>query len=408
MRISFFSSLRRVSLITPYVSRFTFHVSRFTHRASRNTQHAIRNTPQSQRGIALIIVMVSIFVLAILAGGFAYSMRVETTLARNANSETELEWLGRSGVEYARWILAQQLNIREEPYDALNQVWAGGQGGLGTTNSPLAEVQREVHLGHGSFTWKITDLERKFNLNAPEPVLQQILPQALLALGVDAGEQTPIVNSILNWTASGGNTHHLQGAESDFYQGLKPPYEAKNGPIDDLSELLLIRGITQEMYWGTASTNHTPGKFQAQLNRFGAPVAPPTYSVGLVDLLTPLARGDRNGRYSINLNTASAEVLQLIPGVDPMIAQAICSARDGEDDGSGLLGPYRTVQQVSRVPEVGQVGPIFGAIQQFCSVSSSTFEVQVDAQIGAYKRQFIAILGRTSPRDVQILNFYWK
>ena len=60
----------------------------------------------SQQGIALVIVMISILVLTVLAGGFAYSMKVETKLARNANSEADLEWLGRSGVEYARWVLA--------------------------------------------------------------------------------------------------------------------------------------------------------------------------------------------------------------------------------------------------------------------------------------------------------------
>src|SRR5262245_62521011 len=95
----------------------------------------------AQSGIALIIVMISIFVLTILAGGFAYSMKVETRLALNANSETELEWLGRSGIEKARWILAEQLKIPQEPYDGLDQVWAGGPGGIGTSNSALAQVQ---------------------------------------------------------------------------------------------------------------------------------------------------------------------------------------------------------------------------------------------------------------------------
>src|ERR1700751_5740426 len=92
----------------------------------------------SESGIALVIVMISIFVLTILAGGFAYSMKVETRLAHNANSETELEWLGRSGIEKARWILGEQLKIAQEPYDGLDQVWAGGAGGIGTSNSALA------------------------------------------------------------------------------------------------------------------------------------------------------------------------------------------------------------------------------------------------------------------------------
>ena len=49
--------------------------------------------PHSQSGIALVIVMISIFVLAMLAAGFAIAMKVETKLARNANSEAELQWV---------------------------------------------------------------------------------------------------------------------------------------------------------------------------------------------------------------------------------------------------------------------------------------------------------------------------
>src|ERR1041384_2486075 len=121
----------------------------------------------SQRGIALIIVMVTIFVLAMLAGGFAYSMKVETKLARNAQNEAELEWLGRSGVELARYILSQQMAIPSEPYDSLNQKWAGGPGGFGDTNSVLADISLENNqLGNGKFSIKIIDQERKFNINA--------------------------------------------------------------------------------------------------------------------------------------------------------------------------------------------------------------------------------------------------
>ena len=104
-----------------------------------------------EEAIAIVIVMIAILVLAILAGGFAYSMKVETTLAMRANNEAELEWLGRSGVEYARWILATQRTCPAEQYEALTQVWAGGAGaGPCSTNSPLGEVQKEVHLGIGN------------------------------------------------------------------------------------------------------------------------------------------------------------------------------------------------------------------------------------------------------------------
>jgi hypothetical protein len=47
-------------------------------------------------------------------------------------------------------------------------------------------------------------------------------------------------------------------------------------------------------------------------------------------------------------------------------------------------------------------------LNQFCDTRSRTFQVQVDADVGGYKRTFYAVLGRNGPRDVQILTFYWK
>jgi general secretion pathway protein K len=351
---------------------------------------------KSSRGVALIMVMIAITVLAVLAFGFAYSMTVETRLARNGNSEAELEWLGRSGVEYARWILSEQLRIPGEPYHALNQVWAGGPGGIATTNTPLLNVEKEVQLGRGSFTWKIVDLERRANINIAN---QMLIEQALTLMGADPGDMTPVVSSILDWIDPDDNIHP-QGAETPYYQGLEPPYMAKNGPIDDLSELLLIKGITQELYWGDSATNHPAGVFLPKDNRMGLRGAARMFNSGLVDLFTPLSAG------RINVNTASADVLQLIPGVDAIIAAAIVNAREGEDDGSGLVGPYRSVDQVRRVPEVTMEAARM--IAQFCDVRSRTFEVQIDAQIGSYKRQFLAVLGCANPRDIQILSFYWK
>jgi general secretion pathway protein K len=371
-----------------------------------HTHHASRITPQS--GIALIIVMISILVLAVLAGGFAYSMKVETALAHNANSETELQWIGRSGVEYARWILAQQMACTTEPFDALTQVWAGGSGGPCTTNSALADVQREVHIGHGSFTWKISDLERKWNINTL--VDQQsggsgggegILQAALMVIGVDSGEFPSIIGAILDWIDT-NDQPSLEGAESDYYRTLNPPYDAKNGPIDDISELLLVRGITDhpEIYWGSSSTNHPQSA--VQFTRGGVPVMPPFYPVGLVDLFTPISSG------KININTASASVLQLIPGVDAKTAEAIVGGRQGEDDGSGLTGPYPNLNLLSRVLPQNELAFIMPRIQTFCDVRSRTFEVEIEAQVGGYKRHFSAILARNSPRDVQILTFSWK
>jgi general secretion pathway protein K len=344
--------------------------------------------------------MISVVVLTILAAGFAYSMKVETKLARNANSEAELEWLGRSGVEYARWVLANSLANPQQPYDSLDQPWSTGSGFLGPTNNPIAEVQNPFTLGHGTVSWKITDLESKFNINSPEPILQQVLPQALTLMGVGPGEATPIVNSILDWLDADDQTH-VEGAETPYYQGLIPPYSAKNGPIDDISELLLIKGVTPEIYYGGVATNFQANYFTRQVSPFSqGAFAAPLINVGLTNLFTPLSDG------KVNINTASAEVLQLLPGVDALTAEGIVGGRSGEDDGSGLLGPYRSVGQVSRVPNLPL--PVIGQLGQFCDVRSRTFRVDITATVNSYTRYFTAVLGRTGPRDVQVLSFYWS
>lgn len=358
------------------------------------------------RGIALIIVMITVLVLSALAGGFAWSMKVETKLARNANSENELLWLGRSGVELARFVVGEQLALACEPYDALNQVWAGGPGGLCTSNSPLQGVPiKNVELGHGKFTLKIVDLERKMNLNRAD---EMILQHAFLLMEADPGEFPAVISAIQDWTDADDEIH-LNGAESDDYQALIPPYFAKNRPIDDLSELLLVRGVTPELFWGPANTNHQPGAVQRKLNQFSSlgPVSSPfTYPVGLVDLFTPLSAG------RLNINTASLMALQMVPFIDADRAARIVMLRSGFD---GVEGTEDDTPAGSPGMSVLDMLVSAGLSQQEAAMAarhldqrSRTFEVTVEAEVNSYRRTFVAVLGRISARDVQILTFSWK
>src|SRR5437867_11977550 len=94
----------------------------------------IRNRKR-RKGIALIIVLLVIAILAVLAGNFAATMKVETMLARNASFDSEFEWLARGGINGAMAVLAQE----KDNYSALNQKWAGGPGGGMDSNCPFAD-----------------------------------------------------------------------------------------------------------------------------------------------------------------------------------------------------------------------------------------------------------------------------
>jgi type II secretory pathway component PulK len=344
------------------------------------------------RGIALIIVMIAIFVLSVMAAGFAYSMKVETKLVQNAENEEQLFWLGRSGVELARWVLAQE----KCPYDSLNQIWAGGPGADCETNGPLAGISLDNYqIGDGTVSIKIVDLERKVNINTASPA---VLQQALNLMGVSPDEMSIISDSILDWIDT-DDAPHLSGAESDYYQRLTPPYYAKNAPIDDLSELLLVRGISEhpEIYWGGSAPNRPPPMFHHKLG-FGTSFSQaPDYPFGLVDVFTPLSNG------KINVNTANANVLQMIPGVDEALAQNIIKVRNGPD-GAGDT-PFTSVNQLV----MAELNPqLVSQLSRICDVHSSTFEVHVIARVGDSKREYIAILFRNSGADIQVLSFYWK
>ena len=346
-----------------------------------------------ERGVALMVVMIAIFVLSVLAGAFAYSMKVETKLALNADNETQLIWLGRSGVERARWILS----FMSCPYDSLNQKWAGGPGADCELNGPLADVDLDnFQVGDGLVSLKITDLERKFNINVAD---EAVLQQAFTLVGIDASEIPAISAAILDWIDPDDATR-VNGAESDYYQTLTPPYMAKNRPLDDLSELLLVRGITTDMYWGSASTNHAPAAFQ-RVDRWGRPVEEPNYPVGIVDLFTALSSG------RVNVNTASATVLQAIPGVDENAAAQIVKQRSGPDgvDGTEDDTPF---QNVGELINAGVSREAMQSLPRYADTRSRTFAVDIDARIRGSRRIFHAVLGRNNPRDIQVLSFYWE
>jgi general secretion pathway protein K len=355
----------------------------------------------SKAGFALIIAMIAIIVLSIMAATLAISMKVEMTLARRANSEQQLLWLGRSGVELARYVLSQEMQIPGEPYDSLNQIWAGGPGDPSETNSPLAGISLDNYqVGDGTISIKIIDLERKANINtATAAELQQVLT----VMGVDADDISVVSDSIQDWIDA-DDSPRLAGAESDYYQSLTPPYYAKNAPIDDLSELLLVKGVTPEMYWGSNSTNHPLSTFQQKQQQLGLGTSPgeaPDYPFGLADIFTPISAG------RININTADANVLQTLPGVDAAMAATIIQQRAGPDgvDGTEDDTPFRSPGQLATA---GLNAQIVQQISRLCTTRSYTFEVHVTAQINGFKQEYVAILFRNSPTDIQVLSFYWK
>jgi general secretion pathway protein K len=349
----------------------------------------------SRSGVALIIVMISVVALSILAGIFAFRMKVEARLAMNSNNDASMEWAARSAAEYAKMKLGEEMKAGVP--DSLGSYWAGGvgAGATGLTNDLLEPFPITYELGKAQITiGKLVDLERFANINSAN---EEQLELALTLMGVDVGDFPVIVNSILDWIDP-DQAERPQGAESEFYEALEVPYYAKDGPIDDLSELLRIKGFPWELY-DANSPDFVPAQARSDTSRrlgFNADV--PVYNVGFKQLFTPISTG------KINISTAGREVLQLLPGVDEYTAEGIIKLRAGLDgvDGTEDDIPFRNPGEIINA---GINPGVVQRVMPFCDVRSRTFEAPITVSVGGYTKNYRAIIVRNNPRDLQVISF---
>jgi hypothetical protein len=123
-------------------------------------------------------------------------------------------------------------------------------------------------------------------------------------------------------------------------------------------------------------------------------------SVGLVDVFSAVSSGQ------VNINTAPYPVLVMACGGDENIARNIVEQRAGMDgvDGTYDDTPARGPQDIARLQGV-PVMPNQGTPLAVFSTVSSTFEVRVDARLGALSRRYVGVVRRTSLRDMPVLTF---
>jgi type II secretory pathway component PulK len=165
----------------------------------------------------------------------------------------------------------------------------------------------------------------------------------------------------------------------------------------------MIKGITPGMFYGSGGSASMVRRGVPISNRFNRRNEEPVYPLGFVDLFTTVS-----GR-SININTASAEVLQLIPDVDGGLASAIIEWRNGLDGAQGDEDdrPFRSIGELSNVrgmtPQIAQI------FARYFGTRSLTFEVEVEAEIDAVKRTYYAMLRRTgNGNQIVTLYMYWR
>ena len=239
-----------------------------------------RSKLYGERGVALIIVLWIFIFLSVVAFEFSAATREEATAALRFDDETQGYYLAVAGFERGLYdFLNQQGNAVATPQEPQKNDLFDGR-------------WREQELGDGRFRVRLVDESGKININR---VNEETLRRVFTNLGIDNDRRDILVDSIMDWRDP-DDLHRLNGAENDYYATLTPPYTAKNGPLDTVEDLLWIRGMTNELFFGSSAA--------------ADPAAQPSGRIALRDIFTVDSPIDR-----VNLRTASAEVIHALMGI---------------------------------------------------------------------------------------------
>lgn len=192
----------------------------------------------NERGIALLLTLVVLVLLTAVIVEFDYGAKVNLITAGNFRDDIQSTYLAKSGVTAARAVLKDDA-VHHPQSDDLTEFWA----------RPFPPYP----VGEGFVSVEITDEAGKIDLNRLGDThhsqvvtdTQDILKRLLSVLEIEPNDINPIVDAIKNWVDPDVSHTCL---EDVYYQRQDPPYRCKKQPMDSLSELLLVKGVTPEIY----------------------------------------------------------------------------------------------------------------------------------------------------------------
>jgi len=261
--------------------------------ARRNAARAAR-----RRGAALLIVLwVSVAAGALFFAstkGFVAEIRREKASLDAVRAEAA----ARAGIEKARYILAtlQPATDTPTPLSTLDEV----DSFAGTDLEGAHYFLLDEASGDPAPALGLVDPAGRLNLNTASAAQIEALPNMTGDLAA----------AIVDFRDSDDNPLPY-GAESAFYLGLPQPYRARNAAFTNLSELLLVRGMTPAILYG--EDRNLNGILDPNEND-GAQSFPPDNPDGILDrglypfiTISSSSPARPAGTEVVNLNTDSLD-----------------------------------------------------------------------------------------------------
>ncbi len=226
------------------------------------------------------------------------SVTVRGETARTATSMDDLRsyYLASAGVQKA----------------TVELLWTATQAaGLIPDNSAYVDYQFPSGVTHV----EIIPEAAKLDINHVPP---ERLMSLLTALGIDGARATTITNGIIDWRSPSG-----AGSPFDaYYLSLTPSFQSPHASFQEIEELLSVRGVTPDIFYGTWAAE---GNGDAGEN-------PLVRHAGLTDCLT--VYGSPGG---VDVNTAEPAVLAA-SGVGADVISAIEGRRASGSGSQDMMG----------------------------------------------------------------------
>jgi general secretion pathway protein K len=178
---------------------------------------------ERQRGIALLMVLWALLLLALLATVFGGNARTEVLLARNLVENAQAEALADAGVYRAI------AGLSKEPRE-------GGFQGDGRVYT--------WHATGGEVRFSVRDEGGKIDLNQAS---ESLLRELFVAVGVDPKRSAELADAIVDFRDEDDNKRP-HGAEERDYVAAGLPYGPKNGSFELVDELVYVLGMTPDLY----------------------------------------------------------------------------------------------------------------------------------------------------------------
>lgn len=258
-----------------------------------------------EKGVVLIALLWVLTAISILALSFARESRVEVVAARNARDLSDAYYIARAGISLTVYRLIERRLVPR-----VRQLELPGP------PDPIDLGVVTGDFGDGSYELELQDESGKVNLNL---VSEDQLRALVEASGIQKPDSDVIVDSVLDWRDA-DPAHRANGAEDDYYQSLPQPYRAKNGRMETVEELLLVRGVTPRYFYGIKEKDPAGNVV-------------PLY--GLSRYVTVYSNNNR-----ININYAPWPVLMSVPGMTVELASLIVERRKTK--------PFENLQEITR------------------------------------------------------------